>query len=324
MAQVLIVSDLHYASEGEKARANNDWRAAPTLPQKIITRTWGHYFWLRDPFGHNHRLSEIVEKHPAPDWVVVNGDYTVDTAFVGVSDGAAFASASQCLMDLRKAWPRKLLLNIGDHDLGKKSLFGGIGGLRLKSLQRMVGPLDVPLAWVQDIGHFRLIGLASSVAALAVFREEILPAEYSGWEDAHHQLLSSVREAFLSASPKQRILLFVHDPSALPTLYRERTIRERLGQIEATVIGHLHSPAVLKTARMLAGFPSISWLGHTTRRYSRALRESRCWREFKVILCPSPTGMQIFKDGGYLVASLPEKPGERVRIEKHRLPWNQS
>ena len=322
MSRLLIVSDLHFASAGEKIRQHSDQAAASNLVQKLITRIWGHYFWLRSPCDHNHRLAEILKLEPERDWLIANGDYTVDNAFVGVSDNASHESAAECISQIRAAAPGRTLLNIGDHDLGKKSLFGGEGGLRIKSLERMTQSLGVPLVWNREIGPRVMIGIASSVAALPVFEEEILPEEKASWNEVRHDLLSQVRRIFEQLSPLQRIILFVHDPTALPALFQEPSVRARLSHIEATVIGHLHSPRVLMTANLLHGVPAISWLGLTTRRYTRALNQGRCWRDFKVVLCPSPTGMQIFKDGGYLTLNLTDDTSVRPVFERKRLAWN--
>ena len=322
MARLLIVSDLHFASAGEKLRQHSDQAAATTFVQKLITRTWGHYFWLRCPCDHNLRLGAILAREQRYDWLVANGDYTVDNAFVGVSDDASYESAAECLSQIRAAAPGRNLLTIGDHDLGKKSLFGGKGGLRIRSLERMTKSLGVSMTWSHEIGPWLLIGITSSVAALPVFAEEILPEERQAWNEVRERLFSELRQIFGQITPAQRMILFVHDPSALPALFQEPCISARHELIEATVIGHLHSPKVLFVANRLRGIPTIGWLGHTTRRYTRALSQARYWRDFKVVLCPSPTGMQIFKDGGYLTLHLPESIAERAIFERKHLAWS--
>ena len=117
------------------------------------------------------------------------------------------------------------------------------------------------------------------------------------------------------------IVLFCHDPSALPFLRRVPEIARRLGDIRATVIGHLHSPLLLAMGRGLAGMPRLRWAGNTVRRYTAALNEARCWREFKVRLCPSPAGVQLLKDGGYLTLEFAPDRDEELVIQRHRLPW---
>jgi hypothetical protein len=99
-------------------------------------------------------------------------------------------------------------------------------------------------------------------------------------------------------------LLFCHDPTALPFLWREEAVRNRLPQLEQTIIGHLHSNLVLWKSRLLAGMPRIGFLGHAAKRMSAALREARHWEPFKVRLCPALAGIELLKDGGYLTGEL--------------------
>ena len=67
--------------------------------------------------------------------------------------------------------------------------------------------------------------------------------------------------------------------------------------------------------------PKVSWAGHSIRRYTAALNEARCWREFRVTLCPSPTGIQLLKDGGYLTSEW-SASGPQVSWKAHGLPWS--
>jgi hypothetical protein len=321
MHRLLIVSDFHYACDAEKARRGHEARATSNRFQRAVAQTWRRYFWLRDPFAHNRRLDQILEEQPRPDWVVANGDYTVDTAFVGVSDDAAFESARVCLGRLKDQYVDRLTCVIGDHDLGKKSLFGAIGGPRILSLERMEGRLGVPLTWRREIGRYTLLGLTSSVAALPLFEHEIPTGELHQWRAARTRLFAELHDHLCATPTDHRVLLFVHDPSALPCLYRDEVLRSRLGQIERTVIGHLHSPVILNISGILKGMPRIRWLGTTALRYSSALNEGRCWKDFHVVLCPSPHGMQAFKDGGYLTAELCPDAGRPIRFKRHRLAW---
>src|SRR5438046_9839871 len=116
--------------------------------------------------------------------------------------------------------------------------------------------------------------------------------------------MALIRKGFGSIRPGQRILLFCHDPTALPFLWREEAVRSRLTQIEQTIIGHLHSNLVLWKSRMLAGIPRISFLGHTAKRLSAALHEAKHWRCFKIRLCPALAGIELLNDGGYLTVEL--------------------
>ena len=75
------------------------------------------------------------------------------------------------------------------------------------------------------------------------------------------------------------------------------------------------------TAQRLAGIPEIGFLGVSIRRMSSALRKARLWEPFKVVLCPSLTGIQLFKDGGYLTVELPESSGGELDWKFHPIPW---
>ena len=131
--------------------------------------------------------------------------------------------------------------------------------------------------------------------------------------------MTQLREELVGIGPDRRLILFVHDPSALPFLAREAELQRRLHQVEATVVGHLHTPAVFWLAGRLAGLPRIGFLGNTVRRYTAALREARGWREFRAVLCPSPTGIELLKDGGWLDVEFDPDGGQPLQIRRRRL-----
>jgi hypothetical protein len=320
MTKLLIVSDLHHAGPREQARRGHEARAIGNPALRAAANAWRRWVWLRDPYAHNHRLGQIIAANPTPNLVVANGDFTVDSAFVGVSDDAALESSAAALAGLRQAYGSRLHATIGDHDLGKQSLFGGVGGPRLASWRRCEAELGLRTCWRIEVGRYVLLGATSTLLALPVFAPEILPEERTCWDDLRTRHLADIREAFARLEPDQRMLLFVHDPTALPFLWRDKVIRARLGQVERTIIGHLHTRLVHRTARLLAGLPRVNWLGNTVRRYTSALREARCWREFKVELCPAPTGIELLKDGGYLRADLDETGARPTRFELVSLP----
>jgi hypothetical protein len=148
----------------------------------------------------------------------------------------------------------------------------------------------------------------------------MLPAERPEWERLRTEHLAEIVRAFEALLPDQRVLLFCHDPTALPFLWREERIRARLPQIEQTVIGHLHSRLVLWKSRLLAGMPRIRFLGHAIERFSAALNEARCWRLFRVRLCPSLAGIELLKDGGYCTLELDPEARRPAQFRFHRLP----
>ncbi len=319
--RILVVSDIHYATEGEQARRGHEARAIGNPLLRGAARAWRHWVWLRDPLAHNHRLDRIIAANPNPDWVVANGDYTLDTAFVGVSDPPSFASAEIALGALRSAYEDRFDANMGDHELGKKSLFGGAGGLRLDSWNRSVEGLRLAPVWTRAFGSLLLVGASSTPLALPVFLPDAPAEEHAAWRKIARETLDRVVEIFRGLKPEQRVLLFVHDPSALPFLGREPAIRERLAQVALTVVGHLHTTAVFRLGSALAGFPAVAFCGHTVRRYSNALQEARWWREFRTVLCPAPTGIQLLKDGGWLELEVSPEGGEPPRVHRRRLEW---
>ncbi len=320
MATLLVVSDIHYASAAEQARRGY-WASAITNPLlRAASEAYRHFIWLRDPLRHNHLLEKFIDRAGAPDLVVANGDYSCDSAFVGVSDEAAFQSAQECLDKLRRHFGEKLLAICGDHEFGKQSLFGGAGGLRWASWRRATGQLGLRLFWRVESGRYVFLGVTSTLIALPVFAPEILKEERALWEQRRAAHLAEIRSALNALQPEQRVILFCHDPSALPFLWHDESIRRRLPQVEQTIIGHLHSPLILWKSRRLAGMPAIPFLGNTVRRLSTALREAGHWRDFKVRLCPSLAGIELLKDGGWLEMEFDPEAKRPARFQLHKLP----
>jgi len=300
-----IISDIHYAGPAERARGNDyEWRDLANPFLKLLVRFHRRWLWLRNPLDQNHLLDRLVENGQPFDYVIANGDYSCDSLNVGLSDDASFESARECLHKLRTKFPGRVRAIIGDHELGKVSLVGGRGGMRLASWRRTIGELGIEPFWQFEIGSYVLIGVSSSVLALPAYATDLLPSETPEWEQLRAGLLQQLRRAFCALKPDQRVLLFCHDPTALPFLAREEAVQKRLPQIEATVIGHLHTNLILWKSRLLAGMPRITFLGHTAKKLSTALNEARLWRPFNVRLCPAIAGVELLKDGGYLVAEL--------------------
>lgn len=317
----LICSDLHYASDFEKTRIGYESAAIANPVQKAAVTLYRHYIWLRDPFAHNHLLKRVTEPPFEPDWVVGNGDFSCDSAFVGVSDESSLQSAKESLGTLRARFPGKVLAVFGDHELGKMSLLGGKGGLRLKSLEVAQSELNLEPIWTKRFGRYVLVGITSSLAAMEVYERETLESERSQWWEIARQHLRGIEAVFNALGPGDRVLLFCHDPTALPYLWKLEAVRRRAGQIERTIIGHLHSSIIMKQSRVLSGLPKITFLGNAVRRMSSALAKAKDWRHFNVLLCPSLTGLQIARDGGFYEMRL-DPNGERAPIfELHRVRW---
>lgn len=319
--RLAIISDIHYAGAAEQQRHDYPYAAIRNPLRRFLTWQYRHWLWQRDPFAHNHLLDQFLQEAANADLVVANGDYSCDSAAVGVMDDAAFQSADECLGKLRQAFGERLRAVIGDHEIGKLMMSAPVGGLRLASYRRAKAELKLEPLWRHEIGNRVLIGITSTLVALPVYAAEALPEELPEWEQRRAEHLQTIREHFCSLRPDQRVLLFCHDPSALPFLWRDEILRPRLTQIERTILGHLHSNLIFRASGWLSGMPPIRFLGHTPRRLSVALREARCWRHFKPLLCPSTSGIQLLKDGGYLTAELEASGAPETRFALHRLKW---
>lgn len=316
-----ILSDIHYASAPERARGSDyEIRDIRNPFLRSLVRFHRHFIWQREPLNQNYLLDRFLEQADGSDYVIANGDLSCNTACVGVSDDAACQSARECLEKLRQKFSPRFEATFGDHELGKISFVGGRGGMRLASWRRALGELALRPFWRIELGNYVLVGLVSSLVAFPVFEADALPEERPEWLRLRQQHLEEINQAFASLRPDQRLLLFCHDPSALPFLLQEEAVRGKLPQLEQTIVGHLHSPLVLWHARRLAGIPPIRFLGHTARRMSTALRSARAWRPFKVRLCPALGGIQLLKDGGFYTAQLDLSARQPAAFKFHRLP----
>jgi hypothetical protein len=314
--RLTIVSDIHHAGLAERARSDFSWRNVSNPLAGAVAWTWRALVWEHNPTRRHDLLDRFLAQAPASDLVVANGDYSCDTAFVGVSDDAALASAQECVGKLRQRFGERFRGTIGDHELGKIGLGTRLGGLRLLSYKRTVEVLGVPAFWRHTVGNRVLLGVASSLIALPMYRPELLPEELAAWEQLRAGHLADIRQALAALEPRQRVLLFCHDPSALPFLWREEAVRQRLPQVERTIVGHLHAPLILAAARILAGLPAIRFLGPFMRRATSALREARHWRAFNLVLCPALRGIE-WQRGGYLTAALDDGGTEPVTFQFH-------
>lgn len=305
--RLALASDIHFAGPIEQARGEDtDLRRIPNRLQRAALRAWRHWFWMRHPLGNNALLDLFLAQARAAgcDRAVVNGDYAADTASLGLSDPGTYESARLCLGKLRAAFPRRLHLVLGDHELGKLSFFGHYGGLRWESWQRATNQLGLHSFWTSDLGVYRLIAVTSTLVALPLFASDMLPEERPLWEETRAVHLGLITQAFETTASTRRILLFCHDPSALPFLESLPAVRQRLDRIELTVIGHLHSEWILWKSRLLAGMPRLPWFGTSIERMSSALRRARTWQRFHVRLCPSLAGIQIERGGGWVLLEL--------------------
>ena len=319
--KVLICSDIHYASELEKQRGSYEINAISSPWQRLLVRFYRHFIWLRNPFGHNHLLERVLNPSFEPDWVVANGDYSCDSAFIGVSDPAAFASAKECLGTLRARYSERFSAVYGDHELGKVSLCSGKGGLRMRSFVVAQNDLSLEPIWTKRFGDYVFIGVTSSLVAMPVFVRETLEDEKAEWQRIACEHIAEVESVFNSLSSSDRVILFCHDPTALPFLAQVQAVRSRYSQIERTIIGHLHSPLILRQSKLLSGIPKIAFCGPTVLRNTSALSQAKAWREFNVLLCPSLPGLQLTKHGGFYEMTLDPAGESRADFKLHSIRW---
>ena len=318
--RIAVISDIHYAGVEERARCANFYakQRMKHPAARIAARLYHRFIWLREIGEHNHMLDRFLAAAGPVDLAVANGDYSCNIAEVGVSDAAVFASAEECLGKLRARFGDAFRATLGDHDLGKTGLFTGTGSMTLGSWRRATEGLGIEPFWRVQFGKYVLLGITSSLVALPLFKMDLAAGEGEAWDRLRENQLEQIRNAFACLKPAERVILFCHDPSALPYLWREETVRVRISQLEQTIIGHLHTNLVLRVGRVLAGFPTISFLGKGVRRISTALGEAKFWKPFRVRLCPAPMGIQLLKDGGWLSAEL---DADAARFEFHPLQW---
>lgn len=316
-----VVSDIHYAGPAERARGNDfELRAIRQPLLRGLARGYRRHVWMRQPLDQGYLLDRFLEQAADLDYLVANGDFSCNTGGLGVCDEAAFQSVSDCLGKLRAVFGTRLRVVYGDHELGKLSLFGSRGGMRFESFRRAREGLGLDPFWQLRLGHYVLMGVVSSLISLPVFLRDVLPEELGAWETTRQEHLAEIVAAFSALAPSDRVLLFCHDPTALPFLARLESLRARQHQIERTIIGHLHSRWVFRLSRLLAGMPRIHFLGHAARKFSSALREARCWRDFHVQLCPALAGIELERHGGYLQAELPTRSASPVRFNVVPVP----
>jgi hypothetical protein len=320
MHRIAIVSDIHYAGPREQACGPEfEFASAPPSPSRTLARAYRHYIWMRNPLAHNALLDRFIERAAGASLVVANGDYTCDTSGLGVGGDGGLESVQLCLGRLRAAFGERFHAVIGDHELGKISLLGDHGGLRLASWRRALAECRLKPFWRIELGRHVLLGITSTLVALPVFRRDALEDEWGGWEELRAAHLAEICAAFDALRPGQRLVMFCHDPTALPFLWREPAVQARRAEIAATIIGHLHTRLLLWKSRCLAGLPPVRSLGVTLQRITTALHEARHWRPFNVHLCPALAGIELFKRGGYLTLELDDSGTAPPRVNLHPL-----
>ena len=317
---VAIVSDIHYAGAVERVRGEDyELRTIANPLLRAVARAYRHWIWMRHPFDQGRQLDRFLAEVGPVDYLVGNGDYSCNSGFVGVSDPAAGESAQECLRKLRAKFGDRARFTMGDHEFGKQALFGG-GQMRLASWRTATETLDLPPFWQLAIGRCTLMGMTSNLIALPAYQPDMVPEEWPEWLRLHEKHLAEIRAAFDALPSNQRVILFCHDPTALPFLWREEPVRRRLPQIEHTIIGHLHTRLILWKSRVLTGIPPIRFLGHAVSRMTSALHEAHYWRPFHVRLCPALSGIELLNDGGYFTMQIDPAANRPARFTFHPLP----
>jgi hypothetical protein len=318
---LLILSDIHYAGASERARGSDyELRAIQKPLVRALARVYRHYVWMRDPFARSPQLNVFLKKAEPADIVIVNGDYTCDSALIGLADPASLESAVECLGKLKTKFGDRLHLVMGDHEIGKKTMFSENGSMRLASWQATTGRLGIKPLWKVAVGNYLLLAVASPLLALPANRADSLDEEWPEWQRLRQAYLDEIRAAFEAIQPHQRVLLFCHDPTALPFLGQEEIVRRRLPQIEQTIIGHLHTDLVFWKSRLLSGIRPIHFLGKSVHKITSALHKAHEWRPFKVRLCPALAGIELLNDGGYFTVRLDPAAQRPAEFTFHPLP----
>ena len=86
---VAILSDIHHAGPAERARGEDyEFRTIANPLLREVARAYRHLIWMRHPLDQGRQLDRFLAETGPWDYLVANGDYPCDTAYVGVSDPA--------------------------------------------------------------------------------------------------------------------------------------------------------------------------------------------------------------------------------------------
>ncbi len=323
--RVAVISDVHVLGPDEARRSHRIYRNIG-LHHSFWRRKWDRALmrvrrrlWNWHPENRYacfvRALDEIARFEP--DWVVANGDFGGDAAGVGISADEAFESVRRVVDLLRCTFPDRCRFVYGDHEIGKHSTELRRGGIRLESVRRGQSDLNMPLFWHERAGPFDLMGMSSTLLRLDLFLPEALPAEIPAWDELRRRHIEQIHEAFAALSAETRVLLFLHDPSALSALENIPEARARLPQIERTILGHLHAPALLRLTRLFSRLPALNPRYPVARIIAHGTRGAHRWSVFRPVVCPSTFGAGHHFSGGVLF--LEAWDGGRITVRHHRI-----
>ena len=108
--------------------------------------------------------------------------------------------------------------------------------MRLASWHQARRMLGLEPFWQLTLGRYVLMGVVSSLVALPIFEPDTLKEERSEWEGLRDEHMGTINKAFTALGSDQRVLLFCHDPTALPFLQEQPEVRAKLSQVEQTVM----------------------------------------------------------------------------------------
>jgi hypothetical protein len=177
------------------------------------------------------------------DYLVAGGDYSCNSGFIGLADPAAFASAAECLKKLRAqfaiaSFPSSVTMNSASLASSANKVECAWPAGRAPSMISASHP-----SGRKTLGRYTLSGSPPPSSPFHLLEADVLPAELDAWRNLRETHLHQIRELFASIPSTQKNLTLLPRPSALPFLWRESSVQQKLPQIERTIIGHLHSPS---------------------------------------------------------------------------------
>ena len=305
--RLAILSDLHVLGPGEQQETSEYIRTLGhegTHLKRHVRRSLNHlrnHFWHSHPEARTECFIEALQQVHAynPDWVVVNGDYAGDHVGVGLSDDHTFESTHHAVSLIRGVFPGRTIFNFGDHDVGKYNTLRRCGGIRLESLDRGE-QLGLQSFWQLEVGDYMLIGVNSSLITLELYLPEALEQEKTTWHALRLQHLDHIRKTFAKLPDNTKVVLFCHDPAAITWLNKIPEVRAVRDRIRCTVIGHLHSPFLLKWTQWMRHLPILKTTYPIARIVSQGATGAKTWTSYRPVVCPSTYGIGNHVSGGVL------------------------